>query len=933
MALVTFAGVNAQGWVENGNSVPDVWQTPAPVPNTQFGKVVAVDGEYAVLVTAFKEVYVQKYESATDAWSTIAQLSTSETLSGSFANAVAINGGVIAISDTGMTNDEGNTTAGAVFIYEMQGEEWSDMAEATVVYKGAKTYANFGFSIALTDEVLVVGAQGYWHTFYNADGAVYVYQKGISDSWASESIVPVTLKDPSSVLKHFGSAVAIEDDVIVVGSPRSDVTVGETTTARAGEAFVYKRDGALWTDMTDANHILRNTTIDGYNELGSYVAISNGVIYVGSMNYKITEGLDVYDNAGAILVYGTDAVFNDPTSETDKYTYETAILTAPIPVSGQKFGTKFNVKGDVVVVGVPTLNEVYIFEGPVDGAWTTSHETVSATLSVDGLDATAKFGTSTGFDGNTIVVGAPEFSTLNESKIGKTYLFAKPGTGTWVDNSTPDADAISEVTITNLNENFGYAMDIDGSFAVVGAPGHPETVYVLERTGDDWAKIATLTPSVAAAGNYGFGNTVAIKGSIIVIGALDYKNASEDAVGAAFVYEKNGTWADATETAILTADNGVAGDKFGVQVATDGTAVAVVASNKHITLDTDDPATPDVVETTEYTDNGSIYVYEKQIDTWTQVKEVYHTPVSVGDQLGYYGVEIEGDVIVAGAHNHDYTDIYQSGAGFVFTKTSSSSWSTANTNESAVLKRPTSASYDYLGQGVDLSGEQILMSTNIQEVNLFEMPEGGWTGEVVSNVVFKPSASNSPFAFGDYAIDASSGRIVVGDYFCTENGQAQAGAVYIFEEPVDGWLATNTETWKLVSSTIAASNHFGYSVALDGDYLLVGEKADDAIYTGVGTAWSYYYDETYTDIEDELEEASVNTVTLSPNPFTSTLTFRNTQDIDRAVIYNIAGAVVRSVEIRGTEASVSTADLPAGMYVVQFLSGAERVQVSKVIKR
>ncbi len=917
--LATFAGVNAQGWVDNGNTVPDTWDTAIPVVNTKFGTAIAVDGNYAVVVTALKEVYVQKYESGV--WSTIAQLSTSETPSSSgFANAVAINGDVIAIADMAM-----NSNAGAVLIYEKQGAEWSDMAEATVVFKNTNNNY-FGSSVALTDEVLVIGAQGAWQ---NQNGAVSVYQKSVSDSWASTSIVPVTLTETSSVTSQFGSAVAIEDDIIVVGAQRSNVTVDGATEGKAGEAFVFKRTGDTWTDMAGANHILRNTVIDDYNNLGSFVAISNGVIYVGAMNYNIDPNpLDGTDNEGAILVYGTDAVFNDATSETDKYTYETAILTAPTPVSGQKFATKFDVKGDVVVVGVSSLNSAYIFEGPVDGAWTTSHETVSATLSVDGLASTAKFGASTGFDGNTIVVGAPDFDDTDDSgvlKIGKTFSYAKPGTGTWVDNNTPTASAISDVTITNMNENYGYSMDIDGSFAVVGAPGNPETVYVLERTGDDWAKIAALTPSAAAAGNYGFGNSVAIKGDVIVVGASSYVNASGDKVGAAFVYEKNGTWSNANETAILTASNGAANDQFGVQVATDGIAIAVAAYDKHITI-----------ETTEYTDNGAIYVFEKESNAWTQVNELYHTPVAAGEELGRYGVEIEGNVIVAASARHSIENTVdnwvRSGAGFVFTK-SDVSWSTANSSESAVLAGPTPEAHNvYLGQGLELEGEQILLSNDKQEVYLFEMPVGGWTGEIVSNIVFKPSASNTPAAFGDKAIDASSGRIVIGDHWSTENGTTQAGSVYIFEEPVGGWLASNTETWKLVSPTLAASNHFGYSVALDGDYLLVGEKADNAIYTGVGTAWSYYYDETATDIEDEMAEPA-QIVTVSPNPFTRSLTFSNTQDVDRAVIYSITGAVVRTVELRGTEATVSTDDLPAGMYVVQFLSGAEMVQYTKVIKR
>ena len=55
---------------------------------------------------------------------------------------------------------------------------------------------------------------------------------------------------------------------------------------------------------------------------------------------------------------------------------------------------------------------------------------------------------------------------------------------------------------------------------------------------------------------------------------------------------------------------------------------------------------------------------------------------------------------------------------------------------------------------------------------------------------------------------------------------ADSGSVYVFVKPTGGW-ATSTETAKLTASDGAALDYFGYSVAVDGDTVLVGAYQDD----------------------------------------------------------------------------------------------------------
>ena len=81
----------------------------------------------------------------------------------------------------------------------------------------------------------------------------------------------------------------------------------------------------------------------------------------------------------------------------------------------------------------------------------------------------------------------------------------------------------------------------------------------------------TLTASDSENGN-NFGYSVAIDGNTVVVGTID------SSVGEAYVFVKPaGGWKNMTQTAKLTASDGVEGNEFGDWVAIDGNTIAVGA--------------------------------------------------------------------------------------------------------------------------------------------------------------------------------------------------------------------------------------------------------------------------------------------------------------------------------------------------------------------
>ena len=131
---------------------------------------------------------------------------------------------------------------------------------------------------------------------------------------------------------------------------------------------------------------------------------------------------------------------------------------------------------------------------------------------------------------------------------------------------------------------FGSSVAISGNTVVVGAPGMvgnymagPGSAYVFAESASRWTEVATLTASDGAAGD-GFGCSVAISGSTVVVGAPNAAVGSNGSQGAVYVFtESKSGWANMTQTARLTASDGVTSDGLGSSVGISGNTVVAGA--------------------------------------------------------------------------------------------------------------------------------------------------------------------------------------------------------------------------------------------------------------------------------------------------------------------------------------------------------------------
>lgn len=153
-------------------------------------------------------------------------------------NAVAVSGDTALVGS--MWDDVGaNPDQGSAYIFTRNGDTWTQQAKLTALDGAALD--NFGFSVALSGDTAVIGA--YWDDVgVNPDqGSVYVFTRN-GENWTQEA----QLTAPRGVpVQEFGHAVALSNDTIVVGA-QGDL-VGSNP--RQGSAYVFTRSGSTWTQQ------------------------------------------------------------------------------------------------------------------------------------------------------------------------------------------------------------------------------------------------------------------------------------------------------------------------------------------------------------------------------------------------------------------------------------------------------------------------------------------------------------------------------------------------------------------------------------------------------------------------------------------------------------------------------------------------------------
>jgi hypothetical protein len=379
---------------------------------------------------------------------------------------------------------------------------------------------------------------------------------------------------PSDVAEgdYFGFSISIDGDFAIISSVMDDVTETDQ-----GSAYIYER-AQLGTGWTERQKLTApDAAIQA--EFGTGVSISGNVAAVSEPKRNSTT------EEGAVYVFRRDPA-QPPSSQ---WLQEGPALTASDGSPKDFFGgaVPFNqavsTNGSFVVVGAfgkdigmaADAGKIDFFKHQGGSTPWLEYDSIGAPIVQTG----AAFGCAVAISGRKVVIGA----------LGTDLTYADQGAAFVYRYDTILAAWVPEQQLVASDGSaaayFGWSVSMDGNNILVGAPGK---AYFFRFDGTSWVQEQKVTSTDGF-----FGQSVAISGSLGVVGSLAYASGP-DAIGAAYVYQRTSgspPWVDAL---LLLSSEPDDADEFGYTVAIDGDDALIGAIG-------DDPGQPQ---------GGTIAIYE-----------------------------------------------------------------------------------------------------------------------------------------------------------------------------------------------------------------------------------------------------------------------------------------------------------------------------------
>ncbi len=449
-----------------------------------------------------------------------------------------------------------------------------------------------------------------------------------------------------------------------------DFINGQTTNVENSEGFVIPE--AVAVDDTD-EEVAVITNDDGYDN--DTPAIYNVVYTAIDMASNVSTFTltviveDSYDPGGFDRQTGLHADTGTP-YDPDGFDSNDLHVAKPNLKIGRGrendlFGHSVSISGDYAVIGANeedanggNSGAAYIYNRSGTN-WTRQTELTADDNSLGDL-----FGQSVVIDGDHAIVGA---NYADVSK-GAAYVFNRNG-----DNWSQQAKLTASDSA--LFNSFGYSVDLDGNYAIVGATEDgidTGSVYIFIRSLTSWDQQAKLIATDGMT-NDRFGWSVAISGKYAIVGTFLNETLFS---GAAYIFIRDGTnWSQQTK---LTASDSATNDSFGQSVALDGDYALVGAANKK-----------------------SVYVFLRDGSNWIEQAKITHNERS-GADFGA-SIALDGNYAVVGARFHSLTNVVEAGAAFVFVR-SGTNWS-----QQAIFTAIDAGTRDNFGVSVSIDSSYILV--------------------------------------------------------------------------------------------------------------------------------------------------------------------------------------------------------------------------------
>ena len=553
----------------------------------QLGAAMATDGQWLVAGAPGDQAggvdagAAMVYEYTGGSWSSGTPLVPPILAPGDrFGTAVAVFGNMAFVSAPG--DDTAGNGAGAVHRFEWNGSSWTHMAR--YVAPDAQPGDGFGSSLYLDQRNLFVGAPGV-DAGATDTGANYAFRLS-NGIWVAAAnrithIGPVA-DDHAGQRVAFvnGMLLAGAPGVDDAGDNAGAVIVFDYTTKIEVPSPLNPGPGGT-PCQGDFEIDFEQTFISpldpaGGDSFGQVVDLSGDAMIV-SEPWADYDYIDRFGNPqtgrlGAVHVYRRTDINQWILEQTLQPPLEDVVPSLKIG----NFGHMAAISGDWLVVGNWYGRMVHVYQRTIAG-WMLQARLLPADSSVNtfgnyGLD----------ISGTTVMVGEHGYSIPSVmSAVGRVYFFEyNPASDLWDLNG--GAPIISSEA--HFSQNFGQSVAVNADAGRAVATGDNQSdpsfrnAYVFTRSGGLWQESAILRGEIHGATSWFGWEALDISGDTVVVGDSYFSGPTSQS-GAVFVWTHDGSaW---TGPAILFSSLPVFQSGFGNSVAIDGDLLAVGAPHDY----------------------------------------------------------------------------------------------------------------------------------------------------------------------------------------------------------------------------------------------------------------------------------------------------------------------------------------------------------------
>lgn len=638
----------------------------------------------------------------------------------------------------------------------------------------------FGSSIAIDGTLAVVGAPQVDLSATDA-GAAYIL-RFVDEQWDY-----VATLQPEGLMEgdRFGADVDLEGKRAVV-SATGRREPGKTR----GAVYVFEFDGESWLETAQL------TAMDegDVTFFGVDLSLNGDRLAVGSFGVESPGAAFVFEHEGA--------KWSSPTK-----------LVADDSLPGDRFGQAVSLSGTDLLVGAwgyarndISTGAAYFFQ-LANGEWQQQQRIVPA--------AAGGFGLSVAVQGYEALIAAP-LDAEQGIGAGAVYAYRRSEAG-WVQRNKllpPFAGFLTR---------FGSQVSLDGHRALIGsAAGLVATGTIFALRGEEWIEEATLTGDPVDSSLI----PVALAGPVALV--ADPRNdgnrdVSLPEAGAVFSFrEDSGGWSGPVEIdqpRIPGADLAF----FGWAVVLDGDRAFTAAPG----------------EDSNGQSAGAVYVHQYANNAWKTVQKLHGE--SRGDRFGT-SIAVYGNRLLVGSPWESTVDP-EAGAVYAF------EWQDTEWLQTAKLTPEVAGARQHFGTRLALHENRAIISSSefvgeferFGHVHVYEHDGVNWsaTGELESSNLQINDGFGSAVVLGNgFALVAASGRAAAPDATYPDS----SGAVEVFNFDAPDWVSV--DEWSPGERT--SPGLFGRAVAADEEWAAVVEPlAPEApgivhVYRRQAGAWAEY---------------------------------------------------------------------------------------------